>query len=164
MLPLHHESRATVPASAADVFAYLDDHKRLSKHMTKSSWMMAGSRMSIQVDAAQGRSVGSKISLGGRVLGIPLSVDEVVIEHRPPLRKVWQTEGVPHLLVMGPYRMGFDIEPHGASSVLCVFIEYAMPSNLLGRWFSFLGKFYARWCTQQMTADATANFKNGVQE
>ncbi|MGE0114940.1 MAG: SRPBCC family protein [Steroidobacteraceae bacterium] len=163
MLPLHHESRATVPASAANVFSYLDDHKRLSKHMTKSSWMMAGSSMSIQVDAAQGREVGSKISLSGRVLGIPLSVDEVVIERRPPLRKVWQTEGVPHLLVMGPYRMGFDIEPQGESSVLCVFIEYVMPSNSFGRWFSFLGKFYARWCTQQMTDDAAANFKNGFQ-
>jgi len=164
MLPLHHESRATVPASADKVFAYLDDHKRLSKHMTKSSWMMAGSSMSITVDAAQGKATGSKISLSGRVLGIPLSVDERVTEHRPPLRKVWQTEGVPHLLVIGSYRMGFDIEAQGDSSVLRVFIDYTSPDNFLGRWLSFLGKFYARWCTQQMTSDAVAHFKNGVQE
>jgi hypothetical protein len=153
-----------VPASADKVFAYLDDHARLSKHMTKSSWMMAGSRMSIKVDAAQGRAVGSKISLSGRVLGIPLSVDEVVIEHRPPVRKAWETVGVPRLLVIGSYRMGFDIEPQGDSSVLSVLIDYTPPENFLGRWLRFLGKLYARWCTQQMTADAVAHFKNGVQE
>ena len=43
--------------------AYLDDPKALAAHMGESSMMMAGSRMSINVDADGGRVVGSKIRM-----------------------------------------------------------------------------------------------------
>jgi hypothetical protein len=159
-LPLHVESRVSVSASADAVFAHLDDHTRLAKHMTKPSWMMAGSRMSVELDAALGKAKGSRIRLSGKVLGIPLSVDEIVTEHSAPVRKVWETEGVPRLLVVGPYRMGFDIEPRGVVSVLNVFIDYAMPNNWVGRWLPFLGNVYARWCTRQMANDAALHFQS----
>ena len=42
--------------------------------------MMAGSRMTLDFDPKLGREAGSKITLRGNVLGIPLTVDEVVIE------------------------------------------------------------------------------------
>lgn len=136
MLPLHFESDVKLDAPSEDVFAYLDDHRRLSAHMSQSSWMMAGSRMAIELDASGGRAVGAIIRLRGRVLGIPLSVEEVVTEREPPLRKVWETTDTPNLLVMGQYRMGYEIMPKGKASLLRVFIDYAMPggpfSGLLG--------------------------------
>lgn len=154
-LPFHFESSAKLNAPAATVFAHLDDHQRLSAHMSRSSWMMAGARMKIELDAAHGRVPGSRIHLSGRVLGIPLSVDEVVTDYDSPLRKTWVTTGSPKLLVIGPYRMGFEITPQGSATQLRIFIDYALPESWPARGFGILfGNWYARWCVLRMVGDA----------
>lgn len=155
----HYECRREIAAPAEALFAHLDDHNRLSGHMRQSSWMMAGSRMEIELDAGQGKAVGSHIALKGRVVGLPLSVEEIVTERSPPSSKTWQTVGTPRLLIIGHYRMGFDITPRGPASQLRVFIDYADPegfiTRLLGR---MLGGVYSRWCTSQMADDAVNAF------
>ena len=159
LLPFHFESNIDVNAAASDIFALLDDHSRLSAHMTKPSWMMAGSAMTLEYDAANGRAVGAKISLHGNVLGIPLSVEEIVTERNPPLRKVWSTIGKPQLVVIGSYRMGFEITSGNHTSHLRVFIDYALPDGAISYWLGrVFGNFYARWCTQRMTNDAATHF------
>lgn len=160
MLPYHFESNVAVNAAADAVFSHLDDQRRLSAHMSNSSWMMAGSRMAIEFDASEGRAVGAKIRLRGRVVGIPLFVEESITERKPPLRKVWETTGAPKLLVISQYRMGFEIAPKAQSSQLRVFIDYALPDGSYSRWLGRLfGHFYARWCTQRMADDAASHFK-----
>ena len=157
LLPFHCESSRIIAATADAVFSHLDAHNRLASHMTRSSWMMAGSAIDIEVDAAKGQAAGSHIHLRGRVLGIPIHVEEVVTEHEPPFRKAWETIGAPKLLVIGHYKMGFEITPQGASSLLRVFIDYDLPEPL--RWLGrLLGGFYARWCTESMAKDAAAFF------
>ena len=157
--PFHHESRREIAVSPEILFSYLDDHNRLSGHMSKSSWMMAGSRMDIEFDAEKGQAIGSRIRLKGRALGVPLYVEEVVTERTPPLRKAWQTVGAPRLLVIGPYRMGFEIIPKGAASQLRIFIDYALPSTRSLRWLGgILGRFYANWCAEKMAGDAAQAF------
>ncbi len=159
LLPFHCESIRIVATSADAVFSHLDDHNRLAGHMSQSSWLMAGSKMAIELDAAKGRAVGSHIHLRGRVLGIPIYVEEVVSEHEPPFRKAWETMGVPKLLVIGHYKMGFEITPQGDSSLLRVFIDYDLPEPWLTRLLGqLLGGFYARWCTESMATDAAAFF------
>jgi hypothetical protein len=161
MLPFHFESEVELNAPADAVFSHLDDHSRLSAHMTKPSWIMAGSHMTIELDASEGRAVGAIIGLRGRVLGIPLSVEEIVTERRPPLRKVWVTTGRPQLLVIGPYRMGYEITPKAKFLQLRVFIDYALPDGPISYWLGRLfGNFYARWCTQRMANDAATHFQN----
>ena len=59
--PLHCESQREVRAPAEVAFSYLDDHNRLAAHMSRSSWMMAGARMKIELDASAGRAVGSRM-------------------------------------------------------------------------------------------------------
>lgn len=115
--------------------------------------------MAIEVDEGRGQKVGSRIRLAGRVLGIPLSVDEIVTQRDPPHRKVWETTGSPRLLVIGRYRMGFELLPQGEVSLLRVFIEYALPENAPARWLGRLfGGFYAKWCTERMRDDAVRHF------
>jgi hypothetical protein len=161
MLPFHFESDVELNAPADAVFSHLDDHSRLSAHMTKPSWIMAGSRMAIELDASEGRAVGAIIRLRGRVLGIPLSVEEIVTERRPPLRKVWVTTGRPQLLVIDQYRMGYEITPKAQSLRLRVFIDYSLPDGPISYWLGRLfGSFYARWCTQRMVNDAATHFQN----
>ncbi len=66
---------------------------------------------------------------------------------------------VANLLVIGHYRMGFELLPQRNGSMLRVFIEYALPERVPARWLGRLfGLYYARWCTQQMVNDAVKHF------
>jgi hypothetical protein len=163
-LPLHAETRVWLRAPAQIVFDHLDDHRRLSAHMTRRTWMTMGSRMSIDLDAAEGRAVGSRIRLHGRVLGIRLELEEVVTERAPPRRKVWETTREPRLLVIGHYRMGFEITPARTGTELKVFIDYARPTAGLARALGLLlGRRYAHWCTRRMAKDAAVRFNRAVE-
>ena len=157
--PRHVESSGTVNAAPREVFAYVDDHSRFSSHMNQSSWMMAGSRMSVELDPAQGRAVGSHIRLAGRVLGVRLFLDEVVTRRNPPAEKVWQTVGPLRLLVVGAYTMGVSIEAEGDHSRVRVFIDYEPPTGIATRWLGWLfGGLYARWCVNQMANGVVSHF------
>ncbi|TAJ79336.1 MAG: SRPBCC family protein [Gallionellaceae bacterium] len=146
-------------SAAGAVFSHLDDHSRLSAHMTQASWMMAGGQMRLEIDGAQGHATGSRIRLSGRVLGIALEVEEIVTDYRPPLHKRWETTGTPKLLVIGNYSMGFEIVPQGNSSRLRIFIDYALPESLPAHWLGrVFGGWYARWCTQRMVGDVEKYF------
>lgn len=85
--PFVRVATATVNGTVGEVFAALDDHKRLAGHMEKRSLMMAGTRMEIETDNLRGQALGSEIRLHGRVLGISLSVTEKVVDCTPPFRK-----------------------------------------------------------------------------
>jgi hypothetical protein len=115
--------------------------------------------MEVEYDEDRGARVGSRIHLKGRVFGVALSVDEIVIEREPPTSKLWETTGTPKLLVIGSYRMGFTLSQRGAGSMLHVFIKYALPETPPSRWAGFLfARYYAKWCTQQMVDDAAKYF------
>lgn len=83
MAARHCERTILVAALPEDVFEFVDDFSRLSSHMSESSWMMGGGRMTVETDAAKGQAVGSHIRMSGRVFGVPLSLDEVVTRHEP---------------------------------------------------------------------------------
>ena len=157
--PFHHRSEVEVAADAPSLFAFLDDHRRLAAHMEKPSMMMAGATMHVATDTQQGQTVGSLISITGRVLGMNLAVDEVVTERIPPLCKIWETQGEPRLLVIGSYRMGFTISARGDRSRLVVFIDYQLPPRGFAYALALIfGRIYAAWCTRRMAADAVAAF------
>lgn len=157
--PFHEACTAFAHAPADRVFAYLVDPKSLSVHMGESSMMMLGSRMSMDIDADGGRAIGSKIRMHGSMMGIPLSLEEVITERQAPHRKVWEAIGTPNLLVMAHYRMGFEVTPSGDSSRVRVFIDYSLPTSPPGSWLGrLLGGAYARWCTKQMAGGAARHF------
>jgi len=67
-------------------------------------------------------------------------------------------QGRGQTLVIGPYRMGFEVTPRDNGSLLRVFIDYALPKRLPWRWLGqFFGRYYARWCTRRMVDDAVAS-------
>jgi hypothetical protein len=157
--PFTESAMAEVDAAPGRLFEHLDDHARLALHMERRSMMMMGGRMAYTFDEVKGRAVGSVIRMGGSFLGIPLGVEEAIIERDPPRRKVWETVGRPRLLVIGAYRMGFEIEPRGDRSELRVFIDYSHPASPMGRVLGnlFAGA-YARWCVRRMADDAVEHF------
>lgn len=157
-----YEARGAVAAPPEILFEHLDDPHRLSSHMERRSMAMMGSTMVLDTDALGGRAVGSVIRMRGRMLGIPLALEETVTGREPPWSKAWETNGEPQLVVIGAYRMGFRIAPAPGGSQLAVFIAYTLPSR---RWQRVLGRLfagsYARWCCERMLADAVARFKPG---
>ncbi len=151
MRAFREEAAGFIDAPIAQVFAVLDDHRRLSSHMSERSWRMGWSRLETVLDAHQGKAVGAHIVMRGLVLGIPLHLEEVVTVREPPYRKEWETVGIPQLVVIAAYRMGFELTPTPAGSSLRVTIDYDVPPGVLGRMF---GRPYARWCVRQMVEDA----------
>jgi hypothetical protein len=158
LFPLHYESAVTLNVPPENAFTYLDDFRKLSAHMEESSAMTMGSKMKISADGLDGRAVGSRVRMDGKVLGMTLSLEEVVTERQPPFRKSWQTVDA-KLLVIGQYRLGFAISPSGDCSLLRVFIDYELPHQGLARGLGKLfAKTYARWCVERMVNDAAAHF------
>ena len=156
---LHHESVVWLDAAADAVFDYLDDFRKLSAHMEAPSPMMAGSRMTITTDELGGRAVGSRVRMQGRMLGMGLSLEEIVTERDPPRSKAWRTVDA-RLLVIGQYRLGFQIQPDGERSRLRVVIDYRLPEEGPARWLGqMFGATYARWCTGRMARDAARHFR-----
>jgi hypothetical protein len=155
----HDEVRVEVNAAPQALFDRLDDQERLAAHMEEPSMMMMGGRMTYGFDAAEGRAVGSVITMGGRFLWLDLKVEEVVTERYPPKRKAWETRGRPRLLIIGGYRMGFEIEAREKASALRVFIDYDDAKSWAGRVLGALvAPLYARWCVERMAKDAQRYF------
>lgn len=153
------EAVAQIDAPVRVVFEYLDDQANLSAHMSDQSWVMLGAHMDLHMDAQAGRTVGSRFGSIGRILGVPLRVDEVVTGREPPTVKTWETTREPTLWVIGRYRMGFELTPSGRGTRLHVHICYDPPANWLLRPLSALfGSAYARWCTSRMVDDAQLHF------
>ena len=159
MLNLHEEACIQITGAADQLFALLDDPTRLTEHMSKRSWRMGWGRLETTLDDGRGRSVGSHIRVHGRVLAILLHLDEVITQRDPPRLKEWETVGEPRLLVIGSYRMRFEVAPKHGYSELRVSIDYDLPrtgaGTLLGRIF---GRTYAKWCTRRMVQDAQRMF------
>ena len=152
------ENSVVVDTPIDQVFAYLDDPKRLASHMEESSWMMAGSHMKFDLDEKGGREIGSKITMTGKILGIPLLLNEVIHERTPPNRKTWKTSGPQKLIILDQYTMGFELQPIAEKTSLRVFIDYSIPQSGLFRLLGLLlGGYYARWCTEKMVTDAARN-------
>ena len=116
MLSHRYESTGFVQSPTDQVFAHIDDHTRLSSHMGEPSWRTGGGRLETLIDEGRGQKLGSRIRLSGRVFGVELSVEEIVVERDPPRRKVWETTGAPRLLVIGHYRMGFELSAYESPS------------------------------------------------
>ena len=154
-----YEATGILHASRESAFEFMDDPRRLSSHMGKSSWMMMGSRMDMALDSGGGRKVGSEIVLSGMMIGLGLHVREKVIERIVPERKVWETIGDQKMIVFDQYRMGFGLETVGEGTKIVVFIEYRLPKTFLGHLLGYVfAGFYARWCTEKMVEEAIRHF------
>ncbi|MGC5225079.1 hypothetical protein ACPW96_21130 [Micromonospora sp. DT81.3] len=153
----HAEDTVRIAGSLETVFAVVDDPMQISTHMSRRTWMMAGSTMTTQVDELGGHAVGSHIRMTGRVIGIPVGLDQAITLREPPLAKQWATQGTPKLIVIGPYAMAVELEPHGEATSMRVMLDYDLPAK--NRWLGRLfGRFYANWCVRQVVHDVSAHF------
>lgn len=157
----YYEESSFISVSPNEIFTYADNHANFSSHMNKPSWMMGGGSMITKIDDGKGKKVGSHIQMSGKVLGISLFLDEVVTVYEPPFTKAWQTVGDIQLLVIGHYRLGFEIKPHHDQSRMKVYIDYHLPELLFTRLLGYVfGPVYAKWCVRQMITGVVKHFNN----
>ena len=160
----HFADEAVTAAPPAVLFAHLDRHSQLSAHMTRRSWMMGGGKMDITTDDGGFQRLGSRLRLAGRAFGLTLFLEEEITDYRPPQMKVWRTIGSPRLLIIGHYRMGFEITAAPTGSRLRVFLDCDLPSGvvtrLLGR---LLAPMYGQWCVRNMVAEGEKKFPSRAQ-
>lgn len=123
-------------AAPDEVFDAPDEHRNLAAHGGRGSLMMGGGGMMTTVEERGGRAVGSRIAMTGRAFGVSLGLKEVVTEREPPTRKVWETIGLPALVVIGGYRMGFEVTSDGPGALVRLFIDYDLPPR--NRWLGVL--------------------------
>ena len=155
----HDAATVEVGVAPGALFDHLDDQERLAAHMNKPSMMMMGGRMFYEFDAGKARAVGSVIRMGGSFLWFNLVVEEVIVCREAPRLKTWETRGTPALIIIGGYRMGFEIIPAGIACELRVFIDYNLPAGVVGRVLGGLfAPLYARWCVSRMAEDAKRRF------
>lgn len=154
---MYYESSITLKAEPKEIFAYINDHKNFSSHMTKTSWMMGGGSMKVTTDGGNGQRIGSHIRLNGKAFGINLYLDEVITKYNPPHIKSWETIGEPKLLVIGSYKMGIEIKEEENGSNVSVFIDYRLPKT--NTWLGILfSKMYAKWCVHQVVNGVDKHF------
>lgn len=151
----HFKESVFIPASAGDVFDYVDDHSKYYSHVIKFARMLGG-QMELQTDERLGKAVGSHIRLSGNVFGKSLSLEEVVTKREPPSIKTWETVGTPKFLIVGQYQYNVSIEPQAKGSLLSVSFDFSPPekSGFLRR---SLSNFYAKMCAREM-ATVTRNY------
>ena len=155
------EAATVIDAAPEAVFDFLDDQANLSAHMSEPSAMMLGTTMSIHMEDDHTRSVGSRFGFEGRVLGVPLKVEEIVTSRTPPRTKAWETTKEPVLWVMGQYAMRFTLVPMAGGASLSVRIDYNDPTTFLPRLLGVMfGRLYAKWCGGQMCTDASRHFSS----
>jgi hypothetical protein len=94
------------------------------------------------------------VRMRGTIMGMALTLEEMVTERQPPVAKAWQTVNA-NLLVIGQYRLGFKLAPDSGGTKARIFIDYALPERPPAKWLGvLLGKSYARWCVKKMAQDA----------
>ena len=161
LFPRHAESSVVVRVAPEVAFAFLDAHENIAAHMDRPSWAMLGGTMTSTIDKLAGKETGSVIQIEGKVLGFSISLVEKIVERVPPRHKRWEIIGTPRLIVMGRYRMGFDIERAGDGCRVTVVIDYDLPE---GVWGSLSGQLfapaYARWCVQRIVQTVAHEFSD----
>ena len=133
------EAFTTVSSTPRALFGYLGDQANLGSHMEKPSMMMMGGSMRNVFDQDRGRATGSVIRMDGNVLGIGLTVEEVVTAREPPVRKVWETRGIPHLFILGGYLWATkSLRTKGMPGSACSSTTILLNQDWAVQWPSFL--------------------------
>jgi hypothetical protein len=159
-LPLHGEAACELRVPASTDFEHIDQPERLSAHMARPSWQLAGASMTIETDGGGGRRVGSHVRLADRMLEILLRVEGVVVEREPPKLKTWETIGQPRLMVIGRYHTSVRMDAWNDRSHVTISIDYALPAGAPVRWLGkAFGSLYANWRVRQMVRDLVHRFR-----
>lgn len=148
-----------IQATPEKVFAQMDDFSKTGMHMSESSMMMMGSKLTLEQLSSNATGLNAKYHWYGKMMGMTIDFTEVVTKWMPPKLKDWETIGDAQIIIMRWYRMGFEITPNNNETMVTMSIAYEPPKGWFYRLLSFLfGGIYCNWCLNNMLNDTKKAF------
>jgi hypothetical protein len=146
---------ARLAAPAMEVFPIIDDLGVTGVHMTRSSMMMMGSKLSLEYLTTNRTGLNSKYRWQGKMMGIPMDFTVLVTEWDPGRAKVWETIGESKLVIYSWYRMTLDLEESQSGTLATLSISYKRPKGFWNKLLSYVfADIYCIWCLRKMLGDA----------
>jgi hypothetical protein len=143
-------------AAPEDVFKCIDNLGVTGMHMTKSSWMMMGSKLKLEYLTEQHNGLGAKYSWTGKMMGMTMDFTVEVTQWVEGKEKTWETVGEAKMIIYSWFQMHLTTTPmfnKGAKAELS--ITYKKPKGLLNNILCFLfADWYCHWCIKQMLGGA----------
>lgn len=146
-----------------NVFLFMDDLAKTGMHMTESSMMMMGSKLTLEEVSKNKSGVGSTFRFYGKMMGMKIDFTEAVTEWVQDKSKAWEIIGDAKIIIMSWYRMNFDLKPQGNDTLAVLSISYKRPRGWFYKTLSFLfGKLYCWWCLRNMLNDTKTHVESNL--
>ena len=145
-------------ANAHSIFSFMDDLAKTGMHMTESSMMMMGSKLTLEEITKNLSGVGATFRWYGKMMGMKMDFTETVTKWEKDKSKTWETIGDAKIIIMSWYNMNFELQPQGNDTLAVLSISYKKPKGWFYKLLSFLfAKWYCRWCLNNMLNDTKAH-------
>ena len=129
----------------------MDDFSKTGMHMSESSMMMMGSKLTLEQLSENATGTGSTYRWHGKMMGMTIDFSETVTKWEFPRLKEWETNEGAKIIIMSWYRMWFEIVKHNNSSTVMINISYLPPKEWYYKILSFfLANWYCKWCLNNM--------------
>jgi hypothetical protein len=153
-----------IPAESEKVFSFMDDYSKTGMHMTESSTMMMGSKLQLEQLSPNATGIGATYRWFGKMMGMTIDFTQTVSKWVQGVEKEWKTNGDVKIIIMGWYRMFWNLKPVEGGTLATIGIDYSAPREWYFKVLSFLfGGMYSRWCLNSMLRDTKKAFETPFQ-
>jgi hypothetical protein len=150
-----------ISSSPAKVFAQMDDFSKTGMHMSESSMMMMGSKLSLEQLSTNAIGVGASYRWYGNMMGMTMDFSQTVTKWEQNKLKEWETVGDAKIIIMSWYRMWFEISPTENGTMAKISISYLPPKEWYYKILSFFfATWYCNWCLNSMLNDTKENLES----
>lgn len=138
----------------------MDDLSKTGMHMSESSMMMMGSKLTLKQVSPNPTGVGAKYRWYGKMMGMTMDFSETVTKWQTPHLKEWETFGDAKMIIMSWYRMRFEITPAKNGATAKISISYLSTKEWYYKILSFFfASWYCHWCLNNMLHDTKKNLE-----
>jgi hypothetical protein len=142
------------------VFRQMDDFSKTGMHMSESSTMMMGSKLTLKQLSTKATGIGSSYRWYGKMMGMTMDFSETVTKWIQNKLKEWETVGEAKIIIMSWYKMGFEVSPYKEGTIAKISISYLPPKEWYYKILSFLfARWYCNWCLNNMLNDTKRNLE-----
>ncbi len=142
------------------VFQQMDDFSKTGMHMSESSMMMMGSKLTLEKLSDIATGVGASFRWHGKMMGMKMDFSETVTKWEQNKLKEWEIVGDAKIIIMSWYRMWFEISPAENGTLAKISISYLPPKEWYYKILSFFfANWYCKWCLNNMLNDTKKNLE-----
>lgn len=139
----------------------MDDFSKTGMHMSESSMMMMGSKLTLQQLSTNTTGIGASYRWYGKMMGMTMDFSESVTKWQQNKLKEWEIFGEAKIIIMAWYRMWFEISPTGNGTLAKISISYLPPKEWYFKILSFFfANWYCNWCLNNMLMDTKKGLEN----